>query len=136
MTELPTRGLPSSVPMALALVRALLLQTPPALERSTIEGSLSIWWRRKWQPTPVFLPGEFHGQRRLAGYSPWSRKSQTRLSDQTTTTTSTWTSCSSDLKTVRGLSSPQPVMQTLLGSRELCDGPTSLLQASSFSSVK
>ena len=25
-------------------------------------------WRRKWQPTPVFLPGEFHGQRSLAGY--------------------------------------------------------------------
>ena len=29
-----------------------------------------ICWRRKWQPTPVFLPGEFHGQRRLEGYSP------------------------------------------------------------------
>ena len=27
-------------------------------------------WRRKWQPTPVFLPGEFHGQRSLEGYSP------------------------------------------------------------------
>ena len=31
-------------------------------------------WRRKWQPTPVFLPGEFHGQRSLAGSSPWSCK--------------------------------------------------------------
>ena len=31
-------------------------------------------WRRKWQPTPVFLPGESHGQRSLAGYSPRSRK--------------------------------------------------------------
>ena len=30
--------------------------------------------RRKWQPTPVFLPGESHGQRSLAGYSPWGRK--------------------------------------------------------------
>ena len=29
-----------------------------------------IPWRREWQPTPVFLPGEFHGQRSLAGYSP------------------------------------------------------------------
>ena len=28
-------------------------------------------WRRKWQPTPVFLPGKVHGQRRLAGCSPW-----------------------------------------------------------------
>ena len=27
-------------------------------------------WRRKWQPTPVFLPGKSHGQRSLAGYSP------------------------------------------------------------------
>ena len=26
-----------------------------------------IFWRRKWQPTPVFLPGKFHGQRILAG---------------------------------------------------------------------
>ena len=32
-----------------------------------------IPWRREWQPTPVFLPREFHGQRSLAGYSPWSR---------------------------------------------------------------
>ena len=30
-----------------------------------------IPWRRAWQPTPVFLPGEPHGQRSLAGYSPW-----------------------------------------------------------------
>ena len=28
----------------------------------------------KWQPTPIFLPGELHGQRSLAGYSPWGRK--------------------------------------------------------------
>ena len=32
-----------------------------------------IPWRRKWQPTPVFLPGESHGQRSLAGYSPQGR---------------------------------------------------------------
>ena len=31
-------------------------------------------WRRKWHPTPVFLPGKSHGQRSLAGYSPWSHK--------------------------------------------------------------
>ena len=30
--------------------------------------------RRKWQPTPVFLPGESHGQRSLVGYSPWGCK--------------------------------------------------------------
>ena len=33
-----------------------------------------IPWRREWQPTPVFLHGKFHGQRSLAGYSPWGRK--------------------------------------------------------------
>ena len=33
-----------------------------------------IPWRREWQPTPVFLPGESHGQRSLVGYSPWGRK--------------------------------------------------------------
>ena len=33
-----------------------------------------IPWSRAWQPTPVFLPGEFHGQRSLAGYSPWGHK--------------------------------------------------------------
>ena len=31
-------------------------------------------WRRKWQPTPVFLLGESHGQRSLEGYSPWGHK--------------------------------------------------------------
>ena len=31
-------------------------------------------WRRKWQPTPVFLPGKSHGQRSLEGYSPWGRQ--------------------------------------------------------------
>ena len=33
-----------------------------------------ISWRRKWQPTPVFLPGESHGKRSLAGYSPWGHR--------------------------------------------------------------
>ena len=31
-------------------------------------------WRRKWQPTPVLLPGKFQGQRSLVGYSPWDRR--------------------------------------------------------------
>ena len=33
-----------------------------------------ISWSRKWQPTPVFLPGNFHGQRNMVGYSSWGRK--------------------------------------------------------------
>ena len=33
-----------------------------------------ILWRRAWQPTRVFLPGEFRGHRSLVAYSPWGRK--------------------------------------------------------------
>ena len=33
-----------------------------------------IPWRREWLPIPVFLPGEFLGQRRLPGYSPWDHR--------------------------------------------------------------
>ena len=35
---------------------------------------VKIPWRRTWQLTPVFLPGESHGQRSLVGYSPWGCK--------------------------------------------------------------
>ena len=37
-----------------------------------------IPWRRKWQPTPVFLPGKSHGQRSLEGYSSWGCKRVSR----------------------------------------------------------
>ena len=44
----------------------------------SISGSGKIPWRRKWQPTPVFLPGEAHGRRSLVGYSlPGSKESDT-----------------------------------------------------------
>ena len=45
----------------------------------TISWVGKILWKRKWQPTPVFLPGESHGQRSLAGGSPWWCKSWTWL---------------------------------------------------------
>ena len=47
-----------------------------------------IRWRRKWQPTPVFSPGEFNGQRSLVGYivHGGSQKGWTRLRDYVTTT--------------------------------------------------
>ena len=44
-----------------------------------------IPWGRKWQLTPLFLPGKSQGQRSLVGSSPWHRKSQTQLSDRTWT---------------------------------------------------
>ena len=37
-------------------------------------GVRKIAWRRKWQPTPVFLLEEFHGLKSLVSYSPWGRK--------------------------------------------------------------
>jgi len=39
---------------------------------------VNILWRRAWQPTPVFLPGESHGQRRLTDYSPWGHEESDR----------------------------------------------------------
>ena len=45
----------------------------PAMQETWVR-SLSRAWRRKWQPTPVFLPRKSHGQRSLADYSPWDRK--------------------------------------------------------------
>ena len=40
----------------------------------SISGLERFPWRRKWQPTPVFLPGKSHGQRSLVGYSSWGCK--------------------------------------------------------------
>ena len=40
----------------------------------SIPGSGKILWRKEGLPTPVFLTGEFHGQRTLSGYSPWSHR--------------------------------------------------------------
>ena len=53
-----------------------MVKNPPANGRDLRDG-FDLWigkipWRRTWQPTPVFLPGESLGQRRLAGYSPSS----------------------------------------------------------------
>ena len=38
-----------------------------------------ISWRKEWQSIAVFLPGKSHGQKNLAGYSPWGHKDQTGL---------------------------------------------------------
>ena len=47
----------------------------PAMWETWVDPQVKkIPWRRKWQPTPVFLPGEFHGQRSLVGCSPWGCK--------------------------------------------------------------
>ena len=53
-----------------------------------------IPWRRKWQPTPVFLPGESHRRRSLEGYSPWGCKSWTWLSNCAHSAHKVWRGCS------------------------------------------
>ena len=55
------------------------VKNPPAVQEMGDAGSVpglgrSSLWSRKWQPTPVFLPGESDGQRSLAGYSPQGGK--------------------------------------------------------------
>ena len=61
---------------------AQVVKNPPAMQKTQVK--FLGWedlWRRNWQPTPVFLSGKSHGQRSLVGYSPWGRKSRTRLRD-------------------------------------------------------
>ena len=54
---------------------ALLVKNLPAMQETRVWfPSQKIPWRRKWQPTPVLLPREFHGQWSRAGYSPWDCK--------------------------------------------------------------
>ena len=50
----------------------ILIDTPCSVKSANI--FMYNPWRRKWQPTPVFLPRESHGQRSLVGYSPWGGK--------------------------------------------------------------
>ena len=49
---------------------------------NSIPGLGRSLWRRTWQPTPVSLPGESRGQRRLAGYGPWSRRESSMTSSE------------------------------------------------------
>ena len=51
--------------------------------------STFMHWRRKWQPTSVFLPGESHGRRSLVGCSPWGRT-------ESDTTEATWQAVTSN----------------------------------------
>ena len=55
-------------------------------------------WRKAWQPTPVFFPGESHGQRNLLGYSPWGFKESDKLSMHTQWTQYKWSNDKSRLQ--------------------------------------
>ena len=58
---------------------ALVVKNLPAKAGDARNVGLNSWvreilWRRKWLPTLVFLPGEYHGQRSMGCYGPWGRK--------------------------------------------------------------
>ena len=76
-----------TLPTPYASPVAQMVKNPPAMWETRV-GSLG-WGdplEKQWQPTPVFLPGESHGQRRLVGYSPSGCKdvdtTELRLSTQ------------------------------------------------------
>ena len=60
--------------LAIQETRVWSLGLEDPLEKGMATHSSILAWRREWQPTPVSLPGESHGQRSLASYSPWGRK--------------------------------------------------------------
>ena len=57
----------------------LAVKNLPAMQETCRRCGFTPWvrkipWSKKWQPSPVFLPGKFHGQRSLSGCSPWGCK--------------------------------------------------------------
>ena len=58
-----------------------------------------IPWSRKWQPTPVFLPGKFHDQRSLVGYSPWGHK-ESDITEHKPIHRSLWVECVKGVESV------------------------------------
>ena len=59
----------------MASLVAQLVKNPPAMQETQVPSlGQEDPWRRKWQPTSVFLPGKSHGQSSIAGYSPWGLK--------------------------------------------------------------
>ena len=77
-------GITDSMDMSLSKLRGLVVCCGSQCRKESVMTERLNWWnnspwRRKWHPTPVFLPGESHGQRSLVGCSPWGHKSWTWL---------------------------------------------------------
>ena len=85
----------------------LVVKNPPAKagDRGMMLGKIP-WWRA-WQPTPVFWPGESHGQRRLVGYGPWGRRDS-----DTTERLSTWLAYNTAF--VSGVQKTDSLMETYI----------------------
>jgi len=60
--------------LVVLMVKNLFANTGDIRDAGSTPGLGRFPWRREWLPTLIFLPGEFHGQRSLVGYSPWGRK--------------------------------------------------------------
>ena len=61
--------------ICLASLVAQMVKNEPATQETWVQSLVrKIPWRRKWQATPIFLPGESHGQRNLVIYRPWGLK--------------------------------------------------------------
>ena len=92
----------------------------PAMDK--INPVASKAWRKKWRPTPEFLPGWSHGQRWLAGYSPWSRTGWKDWA-HTHTHTHTHTATKSELLLPFGALWPQLPAGLLQDFTETCKSP-------------
>ena len=63
------------VPPSVASLVAQMVKRLPAMRKTEFDPWVrKIPWKRKWQPTPVLLPGKFHGRGSRVGYSPWACK--------------------------------------------------------------
>ena len=72
-SDLSARSFPFCLPQA-SLVAQMVKSLPAVWETQVRSLGWKIPWRRKWQPTPGFLPEEFYGWRSLVGYSPWGHE--------------------------------------------------------------
>ena len=78
----PREGLGYPLQCSWASLVVQLVKILPATQETPVQSlDQEIPWGKKWQPTPVFLPGESNGQRSPVGYSPWGHKSWIWLSD-------------------------------------------------------
>ena len=75
LTESHYRGPPSGIYLNLITSVAQMVKHLSTMWETQVWSlGREVPWRRKWQSTPVLLPGKSHGQRSLVGYSPWGRK--------------------------------------------------------------
>ena len=75
-------GSPNLAGKALTCRTNRMVKNLPAMPETWVQSWVGeMPWRRKWQPTPGFLPGELHGLRSLVGYSPWGHK-QSDMTEQ------------------------------------------------------